>query len=114
MEAKLIVSDVKTLAQLQRDHDAYIVELQRRRSERGHARNEMGSVGAQRNRCRRSYSPALSHWPEQDFRKALGAPTFPLNGRQRKQYPKVSTKIKSCDRMPWWSEAVMAMTVCLY
>jgi hypothetical protein len=34
MQAKLIRSDLKTLAKLQREHDAYFVELQRRNSQK--------------------------------------------------------------------------------
>jgi hypothetical protein len=34
MQAKLIASDVKTLAKLQREHDAYYAELQRRNSQK--------------------------------------------------------------------------------
>lgn len=33
MQAKLIASDMKTLAKLQRQHDAYYVELRRRHSQ---------------------------------------------------------------------------------
>jgi hypothetical protein len=35
MQAKLIASDMKALAKLQRQHDAYYVELQRRHSQMG-------------------------------------------------------------------------------
>ena len=35
MQAKLIASDMKALAKLQRKHDAYYVELQRRHSKKG-------------------------------------------------------------------------------
>jgi hypothetical protein len=35
MLAKLIVSDMKALAKLQRAHDAYFVEVQRRHSQKG-------------------------------------------------------------------------------
>jgi hypothetical protein len=41
----------------------------------------------------RTYSPALSHWRERDFRIALYAPRFHLDGRQRKQNPKVLAKL---------------------
>jgi hypothetical protein len=34
MQAKLIASDMRSLAKLQRQHDAYFVELQRRHSQK--------------------------------------------------------------------------------
>ncbi len=39
MQSKLIASDMKALAKLQRQHDAYYVELQRRHSQKGPRRN---------------------------------------------------------------------------
>lgn len=44
--------------------------------------------------------PALSHWREQGFRIALYAPKCHLNGRQRKQNPKVPAKINLGHRAP--------------
>ena len=41
MQAKLIASDMKVLAKLQRQHDAYYVELRRRHSQKG-SRNKKG------------------------------------------------------------------------
>jgi hypothetical protein len=38
MQAKLIASDMKALAKLERQHDAHYVELQRRHSQKGRRR----------------------------------------------------------------------------
>jgi hypothetical protein len=43
MQAKLIASDMRSLGKLQRDHDAYFVELQRRHSrKRPRRKNDRG------------------------------------------------------------------------
>jgi uncharacterized protein (DUF885 family) len=47
MQAKLIRSDLKTLAKLQREHDAFFVELQRRNSQRGHAARSKRATDAE-------------------------------------------------------------------
>jgi hypothetical protein len=46
MQAKLIASDTKALAKLQREHEAYFVELQRRHFQKGPRRKtKRGSRG---------------------------------------------------------------------
>jgi hypothetical protein len=43
MEAKLIASDMRTLAKLQRQHNSYYVELQRRHPQKGARRKSKRS-----------------------------------------------------------------------